>query len=121
MVASILPRWRMMPASPSSRSTSGGPNPATVAASNPANTSRNRGRLRRMVSQDKTGLETLQRDLLEQALVRRRGSTPLLVVIGPVHVGFGAPPTPLLSVGTDGETVAHAWSSSRSREAELMQ
>jgi hypothetical protein len=51
MVASILARLRTMPGSASSRSTSAGPKRATASGSNPANTSRNRSRLRRMVSQ----------------------------------------------------------------------
>ncbi len=52
MVASIFPRWRTMAASPSSRATSSGPKPATVAGSKPAKARRNPSRLRRMVSHD---------------------------------------------------------------------
>ena len=51
MVASILPRWRTMPASPSKRATSASSNCATVAGSNPANARRKFSRLRRMVIQ----------------------------------------------------------------------
>ena len=50
--ASILPRCRMIPGSSSSRATSPLPNSATASTSKPANTSRNRGRLRRIVSHD---------------------------------------------------------------------
>src|SRR4029450_11240899 len=51
MVASILTRLRTMPGSASSRSTSRAPNRATTAGSKPANASRKRSRLRRIVSQ----------------------------------------------------------------------
>jgi len=66
-------------------------------------------------------LETLQGDLLEEPLIRRGGAAPLLVVVGPIDVRFGTPPASLLAVRTDDEAVTHVWSSSRSREAELMQ
>ena len=51
MVATIFARLRMMPASIMSRSMSSGLKDATRFGSNPANTSRNRGRLRRIVIQ----------------------------------------------------------------------
>src|SRR5699024_7692670 len=44
MQASILPRWRMIPASASRRSISASPQPATVSGSKPAKASRNRSR-----------------------------------------------------------------------------
>jgi hypothetical protein len=53
IVARIFARLRMMPASAMSRSTSSSPNCATATGSNPANISRNRGRLRRMVIHDR--------------------------------------------------------------------
>ncbi len=51
IVASILPRWRTMPGSASSRATSASPQPATACGSNPAKAARNDSRLRRMVIQ----------------------------------------------------------------------
>ena len=51
IVASILPRWRTMPASPSSRVTSSSVNRATASTSNPAKAARKFSRLRRIVSQ----------------------------------------------------------------------
>jgi hypothetical protein len=53
MVASILPRWRTMSASPSRRSTSRGPYRATLAGTKPANARRKPSRLRRIVSHDR--------------------------------------------------------------------
>ena len=53
MVASIFPRWRTMPASASSRSTSVSSKRATCSGSNPANAARNPGRLRRIVSHER--------------------------------------------------------------------
>ena len=52
MVDSILPRWRTMPASCSSRSTSRSPKSATASTSKPAKAARKFSRLRRMVSHD---------------------------------------------------------------------
>ncbi len=53
IVAVIFWRLRMMRASVRSRSTSGSSNAATASGSNPANTSRNAGRLRSTVIQDR--------------------------------------------------------------------
>ena len=53
MAASTLRRLRTMPASAISRSTSAGPKAATTSASKPANASRKRGRLLRMVSHER--------------------------------------------------------------------
>ena len=53
IVARILARLRMIPASVIRRSTSSSPKAATAAGSNPANTSRKRGRLRRIVIHDR--------------------------------------------------------------------
>ena len=50
IVDSILPRWRTMPASPSSRSTSAASKRATRSASKPAKAARKASRLLRMVS-----------------------------------------------------------------------
>ena len=52
IVATILARLRMIPASAIRRSTSASSNAATVSGSNPANTSRKRGRFRRIVIHD---------------------------------------------------------------------
>ena len=53
IAASIFPRWRTMPASASSRSTSRSPNAATASMSKPANAARKFSRLRRIVSHDR--------------------------------------------------------------------
>ncbi len=53
MTAVILARFLMMPASPSSRVTSSGPNRATTAGSKPSNAARKFSRLRKIVSQDR--------------------------------------------------------------------
>ena len=49
IAASILPRWRTIPASPRRRSTSASPNAATAAMRKPAKAARNASRLRRIV------------------------------------------------------------------------
>lgn len=53
IVASIFPRWRMIPASPSRRCTSFSPKRATFAGSKPAKAFRKFSRLRRIVSHER--------------------------------------------------------------------
>ncbi len=78
MVASILPRWRTMPASTSSRSTSAGPKRATAAGSNPAKPWRKPSRLRRMVSHDRPAWKPSRHSFSNMTGCRRRpgGPTP---------------------------------------------
>ena len=76
MAASILARFRTMPGSPSSRATSAGPKPATAAMSKPQNAARKASRLRKIVSQDRPGLERLQAQPLEDAPRSSRTGRP---------------------------------------------
>ena len=85
IAASILPRWRTMPASPSRRSTSRSPKRATASGSNPANARAEVLALAQDRQPREPRLEALEAEpLVESALVRDR-PPPLLVVVGDVE------------------------------------
>ncbi len=80
-VASILARFRMMPASASRRSRSSSVKAATSAISKPAKAARKPGRRRRMVIQDRPGPEGLQAEALVQGVVAVDRAAPFPVVV----------------------------------------
>ena len=87
IAASILPRWRMIPASPSSRSTSRSPKRATRSGSKPAKAAAERLALAEDRDPREARLEPLEAEtLVEAALVAHR-APPLLVVVGDVRAG----------------------------------
>ena len=101
IVASIFARLRMMPASPIRRSTSPAPKAATAAGSNPANTSRNRGRLRRIVIHDRPAWKPSRLIFSKSARSPCSGLPPLLVVVAPVLGVVTRPRAPRDAVASD--------------------
>ena len=81
IAASIFPRWRTIPASASSRSTSASPNAATRSGSKPANAARKACALAQDRQPREARLEALEAEpLVDAALVADRPS-PFLVVV----------------------------------------
>jgi len=82
IVDSILPRWRTMPVSASSRAMSGSPKRAMRSASNSAKPRRNR-------QPAQAGLKAFEAELFEQAPVVADRKAPFVVVV--VLVGRAGP------------------------------
>ena len=81
IAASILPRWRTMPASPSRRSTSRSPKRATASGSKPGERRAEALALAQDRDPREPGLESLEAEALVQAALVAHRPAPLLVVV----------------------------------------
>ena len=91
IAASILPRWRTMPASPSRRRTSRSRKLGDRSGSKPANAARKRLALAQDRQPREARLEPLQAEALVDALLVADRAPPLLVVVGVVGRVGGLP------------------------------
>ena len=85
ITASILPRCRTIPASPSSRSTSRSPKRAIASMSQPAKALRYPSRLRRIVDQERPACAPSKLRSSKSVALVADGNAPLLVVVGDVE------------------------------------